>query len=184
MCGIAGFWSRDGLNEGEAGAVLTAMTDIIRHRGPDDAAYWIDADSGIALGFRRLAILDLSPTGRQPMQSETGRYVITFNGEIYNFQQLRQELSVLGHRFRGRSDTEVLLAAVTAWGVRAALDRFNGMFAFALWDRTQRVLHLDHQPPGVEGGADLGVVVEIDVHVARRARHRRCARAAAGRTRR
>lgn len=142
MCGIAGFWSRDGLNEGEAGAVLTAMTDIIRHRGPDDAAYWIDADSGIALGFRRLAILDLSPTGRQPMQSETGRYVIIFNGEIYNFQQLRQELSVLGHRFRGRSDTEVLLAAVTAWGVRAALERFNGMFAFALWDRTQRVLHL------------------------------------------
>jgi asparagine synthase (glutamine-hydrolysing) len=142
MCGIVGFWSREGVNAGEAGAVLTAMTDIIRHRGPDDAAYWIDAECGIGLGFRRLAIIDLSPLGRQPMTSATGRYVVVFNGEIYNFQELRRELSALGHAFRGRSDTEVLLASVAAWGVRAALERFNGMFALALWDQEQRVLHL------------------------------------------
>jgi len=148
MCGIAGFWNRDGVNEGEAGAVLAAMTDIIRHRGPDDGAHWIDPECGVALGFRRLAILDLSPTGRQPMMSATGRYVIIFNGEIYNFQELRRELSGLGHRFRGRSDTEVLLAGVTAWGVRAALERFNGMFAFALWDRQQRLLHLARDRAG------------------------------------
>lgn len=148
MCGIAGYWNHDGLNEAEAGAVLAAMTDAIRHRGPDDTASWIDAESGVALGFRRLAILDLSPNGRQPMLSETGRYVIIFNGEIYNFQDLRLELSGLGHRFRGRSDTEVLLAAVTAWGVRVALERFNGMFAFALWDREQRVLHLARDRAG------------------------------------
>jgi asparagine synthase (glutamine-hydrolysing) len=148
MCGIAGFWTPDGLNHDEARAVLAAMTDVIRHRGPDDSGHWIDPEPGIALGFRRLAILDLSPNGRQPMQSETGRYVIIFNGEIYNFQELRRELAGLGHSFRGRSDTEVLLAAVTAWGVRAALERFNGMFAFALWDREQRLLHLARDRAG------------------------------------
>ncbi|HEY7685127.1 MAG TPA: asparagine synthase (glutamine-hydrolyzing) [Gemmatimonadales bacterium] len=148
MCGIAGFWNPHGLNEDHARDILTGMTDAIRHRGPDDCGSWIDAASGIALGFRRLSILDLSPAGHQPMESETGRYAIIFNGEIYNFQELRRELLARGHQFRGRSDTEVLLAAVSAWGVEAALQRFNGMFAFALWDREHRTLHLARDRAG------------------------------------
>ena len=148
MCGIAGFWNPHGLNEGHARDILTDMTNVIRHRGPDDSGSWTDAAAGIALGFRRLSILDLSPTGHQPMESETSRYVIIFNGEIYNFQELRRELLNGGHRFRGRSDTEVLLAAVSAWGVQEALQRFNGMFAFALWDRELRTLHLARDRAG------------------------------------
>ncbi len=148
MCGIAGYWDPDGLNEDHARGILTAMTDVIRHRGPDDSGVWMDAQAGIALGFRRLSILDLSMNGHQPMESETGRYVIVFNGEIYNFQELRRQLLDLGHRFRGRSDTEVLLAGVSAWGIREALERFNGMFAFALWDRQQRTLHLARDRAG------------------------------------
>ena len=121
MCGITGFWRPQGLHETAARTTLIAMTDTIRHRGPDDAGAWIDAAAGIALGFRRLAIIDLTPTGRQPMTSASGRYVIVFNGEIYNFQDLRRELSALGTAFRGRSDTEVLLEALEAWGLRRTL---------------------------------------------------------------
>lgn len=142
MCGIAGFWDADGLNADEARVTLMAMTEAIRHRGPDDSGEWIDAGAGIALGFRRLSILDLSQNGHQPMRSETGRYVIALNGEIYNFRALHRELLGRGHRFRGHSDTEVLLAAISAWGMPGALERCNGMFAFALWDREQRTLHL------------------------------------------
>jgi asparagine synthase (glutamine-hydrolysing) len=148
MCGIAGYWNPHGLNEDQARDILTGMTNVIQHRGPDDCGSWIDAAAGIALGFRRLSILDLSPTGHQPMESETSRFVIIFNGEIYNFQELRRELLARGHRFRGRSDTEVLLAAVSAWGVQEALQRFNGMFAFALWDRELRTLHLARDRAG------------------------------------
>ena len=142
MCGIAGWFDARGFFEPEARATLAAMTDAIRHRGPDDAGAWVDGGAGIALGFRRLAILDLSAAGRQPMVSASGRYTVVFNGEIYNFRALRDELEASGHSFRGHSDTEVLLAAVSAWGLRPALDRFNGMFAIALWDRVARVLHL------------------------------------------
>lgn len=148
MCGITGFWRPQGLNEVEARATLIGMTDSIRHRGPDDEGAWIDAAAGIALGFRRLAIIDLTPTGRQPMISGSGRYVIVFNGEIYNFQELRRELITLGTSFRGRSDTEVLLEAVDAWGLRRTLERCNGMFAFALWDRAERALHLARDRAG------------------------------------
>ena len=148
MCGIAGFWATDGLNGEQASGILTAMTNVIRHRGPDDCGVWIDVGAGIGLGSRRLSILDLSPNGHQPMLSETGRYVITFNGEIYNFRELRHELVALGHRFRGGSDTEVLLAAVSAWGVRRALEHCNGMFAFALWDREHHTLHLARDRAG------------------------------------
>jgi asparagine synthase (glutamine-hydrolysing) len=118
------------------------MTDALILRGPDSSGIWIDPLAGIALGHRRLAILDLSPGGAQPMLSPQGRYAIVFNGEIYNFGELRSELSQLGHQFNGHSDTEVMLAAITEWGVTAAVGRFIGMFAFALWDLQAQVLHL------------------------------------------
>lgn len=122
--------------------IVSAMTDAIVLRGPDDAGAWVDAEGGIALGHRRLSILDLSPLGHQPMLSADGRYVIIFNGEIYNFQDLRAELEKHGHTWRGHSDTEIMLAAFCQWGIVEATKRFNGMFAFAVWDKQDRVLHL------------------------------------------
>ena len=148
MCGITGFFSPRELDPAQAEESVVAMADTLVHRGPDDAGVWVDATAGIALGHRRLSIVDLSPNGHQPMRSASGRWVISFNGEIYNFPSLRQELEGLGHRFRGHSDTEVLLAAVEQWGVHKALERFNGMFAFALWDRADRVLHLARDRAG------------------------------------
>lgn len=142
MCGIAGMFDPGGVCDAEAQAILAAMTGVLRHRGPDDSGTWVHPAAGIALGHRRLAILDLSPLGHQPMHSMDGRYVITFNGEIYNFRALRDELATRGRTFRGRSDTEVLLAAISEWTVRPAVERLNGMFAFALWDRAERTLHL------------------------------------------
>jgi len=141
MCGIVGLLQAGPLSR-ETHPVLRAMTDTLRHRGPNEGDVWLDENAGIALGHRRLSIIDLSPTGHQPMLSADGRYVIVFNGEIYNFEDLRCELSALGHAFRGHSDTEVLLAAVSQWGVEKAVTRFNGMFAFALWDRQARTLSL------------------------------------------
>src|SRR5215211_729767 len=141
MCGIAGFL-RPGGTRGEPERTIRQMTDTLIHRGPDDGGVWEDIRVGIALGNRRLAIVDLSPEGHQPMCSASGRYVLAFNGEIYNFWVLREELEGRGHPFRGHSDTEVMLAAFTEWGIEGALERFNGMFAFALWDREERSLHL------------------------------------------
>jgi asparagine synthase (glutamine-hydrolysing) len=143
MCGLAGFVDCARETPGEAlGAIATRMAETLRHRGPDSGGAFADPAAGIALGFRRLAIVDLTEDGNQPMTSACGRYVIVFNGEIYNFTELRAQLEGAGHRFRGRSDTEVLLAAFTAWGVPAAMPRLNGMFAFAVWDRRERLLHL------------------------------------------
>ncbi len=143
MCGITGYWdtSRTSTAE-ELKSIATRMSDAILHRGPDSGGVWIDENTGIALGHRRLAIVDLSPEGHQPMISADGRYTIVFNGEIYNFPDLRQELLALGHTFRGHSDTEIMLAGFCQWGLEAAVKRFNGMFAFALWDRQERLLHL------------------------------------------
>ncbi|MBD1920397.1 asparagine synthase (glutamine-hydrolyzing) [Microcoleus sp. FACHB-831] len=143
MCGITGFWDTSRQKSAlEMQAIAQKMSDALLHRGPDDGGAWVDAVAGIALGHRRLAIVDLSPQGHQPMVSANGRYIIVFNGEIYNFLDLRRELERLGHRFRGSSDTEVMLAAFTEWGLQQAVQQFNGMFAFALWDCQERVLHL------------------------------------------
>ncbi len=123
---------------------VSRMIDTIVHRGPDDCGVWVDPHAGVALGFRRLSIVDLSAQGHQPMASAGGRYVIAFNGEIYNHRALRKELdcSPSPVSWRGHSDTEVMLAAFERWGVETAVARFNGMFAFALWDKHERVLHL------------------------------------------
>lgn len=121
---------------------IRRMSDTLLHRGPDDEGSFVDEAAGIALGFRRLSIIDLTPEGHQPMSSKDGRYTLIFNGEIYNFQELRRELEALGHPFRGHSDTEVMLAAFTEWGFVHSIKRFNGMFALALWDAAERVLHL------------------------------------------
>ncbi len=151
MCGITGFWDPSSADcAEELQTRVTSMTEPIHHRGPDDSGMWVDALSGIALGFRRLAILDLSPAGHQPMFSTDERYVIVFNGEVYNFNQLRAELAGLGHAFRGHSDTEVMLAAICQWGIQAAVQRFNGMFAFALWDRRECRLTLVRDRLGIK----------------------------------
>src|SRR5215208_2841507 len=120
MCGIAGFWSPS-LSASDRREAVRGMTLRLAHRGPDADGHWVPSDTPIALGHRRLSILDLSPTGAQPMWSASGRFVITFNGEIYNFRQLRDRLHAAGATFRGTSDTEVLLAAIEAWGIVAAL---------------------------------------------------------------
>jgi asparagine synthase (glutamine-hydrolysing) len=143
MCGIAGFLASQTL-PATANVVLQNMSDAIIHRGPDDGGAWIDAAAGIALGQRRLSIIDLSPAGHQPMLSASGRHVIVFNGEIYNYEALRRELEAAGAApaWRGHSDTEVLLAAVEYWGIEKTLERLDGMFALALWDRREETLCL------------------------------------------
>ena len=138
MCGIVGI-----LEQAADDALrlhVQRMTDTLRHRGPDDGGIWTDAAAGAALGHRRLAVLDLSPAGHQPMHSASGRHVIVFNGEIYNHLALRRQLPE--QTWRGHSDTETLLACVETWGLEIALRRCVGMFAFAVWDCQERTLLL------------------------------------------
>ncbi|MEQ1579254.1 MAG: asparagine synthase (glutamine-hydrolyzing) [Steroidobacteraceae bacterium] len=153
MCGIAGFLASPGSISAEAQDVLVRMANALVHRGPDAAGKWVDNSAGVALGHRRLAIIDLSSAGAQPMVSASGRYVIVFNGEIYNHLELREALestsfpqilerSGSGISWRGSSDTETLLAGIEAWGLAGTLARCSGMFAFALWDREERLLTL------------------------------------------
>jgi len=141
MCGFAGILDASNqTRRDELSRTVVAMAAAVSHRGPDDAGSWVDEHAGVGLGFRRLAILDLSKAGHQPMASRNERFVIVFNGEIYNHRELRSELS--SQAWSGHSDTETLLACIAAWGVRKTLERTVGMFAFALWDRTERRLHL------------------------------------------
>ncbi|MCW3846633.1 asparagine synthase (glutamine-hydrolyzing) [Sphingomonas sp. LB-2] len=144
MCAIAGFLQLHAPAVADAGAVIARMAEVQRHRGPDDGGTWLDPESGIALGHRRLSVVDLSPEGAQPMASRTGRYAIVFNGEIYNHRTLRAELDGLepARPWRGHSDTETLLAAIERWGVAGAIERSVGMFAIGIWDKQERVLTL------------------------------------------
>lgn len=144
MCGIVGYAGRPGAVTAN---LLAAMRDTIAHRGPDDSGIWSTPDGSVVLGHRRLAILDLSPAGAQPMQNSRRTSVIVFNGEIYNHEELRRELAAGGVHFTGRSDTEVLLAAYDAWGERCVA-RLRGMFAFAIYDQTRRVLFLARDRAG------------------------------------
>ena len=145
MCGFVGFLGTTPFQDrGEQQALLKRMSDAIIHRGPDDAGGWSDGEHGIALGHRRLSIVDLSPAGHQPMASSGGRYVIVFNGEIYNHALMRKELEAGAKAppWRGHSDTETLLAGFDAWGVQGTIERAIGMFAFAVWDRQTKTLTL------------------------------------------
>ena len=144
MCGVVGFLTRGRGTEEPMALVARKMADALIHRGPDDAGVWVDEAAGIALGHRRLSILDLSAAGHQPMRSVSGRYVIALNGEIYNHLEIREDLNRSGSQvsWRGHSDTETLLAAIDRWDLKEALRRSVGMFALALWDRQERVLML------------------------------------------
>ncbi len=141
MCGIAGFWSAD-RSTSDPEEILRAMAGAVRHRGPDDDGVWWEPSCGIGFGHRRLAIIDLSVEGHQPMVSASGRYVMIFNGEVYNFQDIRRPLELEGVRFRGTSDTEVMLAAIERHGLRKAVQSFAGQFALALFDRQEHTLSL------------------------------------------
>lgn len=150
MCGLAGIFTKTSLKSSSEDS-LRKMGRSLVHRGPDDEGFWMDPDAGMGLAHQRLSVIDLSPEGRQPMVSASGRYVIAYNGEVYNFLELRKELDQLGEsHWRGHSDTEVILAAIEKWGLPQALTRFAGMFAFALWDREKRILNLARDPIGIK----------------------------------
>ena len=145
MCGVVGFFQPGGFAPDEAKSIASEMADAIAHRGPDDAGVWLDSAVGVALGHRRLAVIDLSDAGHQPMCSPSGRYVISFNGEIYNHVELRQKVdswASSGITWRGGSDTETLVVAIESFGIAMALQLAVGMFALALWDRQDRTLYL------------------------------------------
>lgn len=145
MCGIAGIFNLNG--EPVDASVLQLMTDAIEHRGPDGEGQWIE--NNVGFGHRRLSIIDLSDNGKQPMHSSTGRFVITYNGEVYNFKEIRNELQLLGIQFKSDSDTEVVVNAIEYWGIQA-ITRFNGMFAFAVWDKKDRCLTLCRDRYGIK----------------------------------
>ncbi len=149
MCGICGFFNPHRPSSQKwMQSVSQHMADALVHRGPDDGGIWVDKKIGIALGHRRLSIQDLSSEGHQPMASACHRFVMSYNGEIYNFKEIRQQLERKGFQFRGHSDTEVLLGAVTEWGLEKTLEKMLGMFALALWDKEQESLTLVRDPVG------------------------------------
>ena len=149
MCGITGFLTRDQTQSADwLRRTVDVMARALEHRGPDDHGSWVDAETGVALGHRRLSIIDLSPQGHQPMVSADGRFVQTYNGEVYNYQAIRKELEDWGYPFKGHSDTEVLLASIVRWGMAETLRRANGMFALAVWDRQDRTLTLARDRAG------------------------------------
>jgi asparagine synthase (glutamine-hydrolysing) len=150
MCGIAGFVDFEPAPEVGLLARARAMADALKHRGPDAEGYWADPGAGFATGHRRLSIVELSAAGAQPMLSRSGRFVLSYNGEVYNAAELRRELQAKGYVFRGHSDTEVIVEACAEWGLRATLPRLVGMFAFALWDRQTRRLALVRDRLGIK----------------------------------
>ena len=152
MCGLTGFWCVQRFDDEEARGWLKGMTDVLLHRGPDAEGAFVDADAQLGLGHRRLSILDLSEAGQQPMWSHSKRFCIAYNGEVYNAPEIRQELeSEFGAiEWRGHSDTETMLEAIDAWGLEASLERFVGMFAFALWDTRERTLTLGRDRLGIK----------------------------------
>jgi asparagine synthase (glutamine-hydrolysing) len=150
MCGLAGILTSRGERAEQLERAVERMTETIVHRGPDDVGTMIDAEGGIGLGFRRLAIIDLSEQGHQPMRSASGRFTLVFNGEVFNHGALREELLRDGWRFRGHSDTEVILAAFERWGIAGAVPRFVGMFAIAVWDASSRALTLIRDRMGIK----------------------------------
>jgi asparagine synthase (glutamine-hydrolysing) len=151
MCGIAGVWDRPHRSDpGGVAATAAAMTATLVHRGPDAGGVWVDPEAGLALGHRRLSIVDLSPAGAQPMLSSCGRFVVSYNGEVYNSDELRPQLVAAGRRFRGYSDTEVIVEGAAVWGVEATLKRLIGMFAIALWDRREQALYLARDRLGIK----------------------------------
>ena len=151
MCGFVGFIGESGALDAETLERLAArMADRLESRGPDDAGTWVSPSAGIALGHRRLAIIDLTAAGHQPMVSASGRSVIAYNGEVYNFADIRRELEAENRQFRGGSDTEVVLEACEAWGVERAVSKFIGMFAFAFWDANARRLTLVRDRLGIK----------------------------------
>jgi asparagine synthase (glutamine-hydrolysing) len=147
MCGIFGLIP---LNEKVKRRQLTLLVDKLAHRGPDASGVWLSKDSSVGLGHRRLSIIDLSNFGAQPMESTSGRYVISFNGEIYNFKKLRKELELLNNIFRGNSDTEVILAAIDTWGIQITLQKLRGMFALGIWDNHMSALTLARDRIGIK----------------------------------
>jgi asparagine synthase (glutamine-hydrolysing) len=146
MCGITGLWDFD---QGAIEADLSSMTGSLVHRGPDDSGFFTSANPAIGFGHRRLSIIDLSPRGRQPMRDTDNAVIITFNGEIYNYREIKQELLGRGHRFTSDTDTEVVLYAYKEWGAEC-VSRLRGMFAFALWDLRRRKLLLFRDRLGVK----------------------------------
>ena len=151
MCGITGFLNPpDGRFSASYDDTVRAMSDALRHRGPDRGAIWSDAKQGIAFGHRRLSIVDLSEAGNQPMESSCGRFVICYNGETYNAAELRRELLQKGKVFRGQSDTEVILEGFSVWGIAPTIKRATGMFALALWDRKLQTLYLVRDRIGIK----------------------------------
>ena len=144
MCGIAGIWSEDQVDIDRLLLELSSMTESLHHRGPDDQGQWSDQSVNLGLGHKRLSILDLSPLGRQPMESMSGRYVLVYNGEIYNHKKTRQDLEKENKTiiWKGTSDTETILSAIESWGLEGALNKSNGMFALALWDKEKKNISL------------------------------------------
>ena len=151
MCGIAGFVSRrSSASLPQLESIAAAMNGTLQHRGPDDDGIWIDPEAGVVLVHRRLSIVDLSPAGHQPMTSADGRFVIIYNGEVYSHEEIRPSLIARGSTFRGHSDTEVILESVAQFGLAATLPRLIGMFAIALWDRSERTLTLVRDRLGIK----------------------------------
>ena len=151
MCGIAGFSDPSGCIENQR-SVLLRQAAVLRHRGPDDDGIWFDAHSGVGFAHRRLAVIDLTQEGRQPMMSSSGRFVMVYNGEVYNHAAIRREIEKYGQvtGWRGQSDTETVLEAIEVWGLKQALQRFIGMFAMAVWDRHERILTIARDRIGIQ----------------------------------